>query len=78
MTQGKTVCECGRDDIHSSKDCWTIENRIKALNELAKQAQELDMGYSFTLDDFLNDTKVERERIEKVLGDAVEKIHKKK
>lgn len=43
---GKTICECGRDDIHSSKDCWTIENRIKALNELAKQAQELDMGYS--------------------------------
>jgi len=53
---GKTVCECGRDDIHSSKDCWTIidwvENdqrdickRVKALNELAKQAQELDMGY---------------------------------
>lgn len=45
MTQGKTICQCGRDDIHSSKDCWTIENRIKALNELAKQAQELDMGY---------------------------------
>lgn len=48
MTQGKTVCECGRDDIHSSKDCWTIENTIAALNELAKQAQELDMGYSVT------------------------------
>ena len=45
MKQGSTVCECGRDDVHSSKDCWTIENRITALNELAKQAQELDMGY---------------------------------
>ena len=45
MKQGSTICKCGRDDIHSSKDCWTIENRIKALNELAKQAQELGMGY---------------------------------
>ena len=45
MKQGSTICECGRDDVHSSKDCWTIENRIAALNELAKQAQELDMGY---------------------------------
>jgi hypothetical protein len=90
---GKTVCECGRDDIHSSKDCLTLEkllekwkdvldykpseesedeqkqrlknsvlieseefhpiskelkDRLESLNELAKQAQELDMGYSVT------------------------------
>lgn len=76
MTQGKTICQCGRDDIHPSKDCWTIENwiknsrnmtkeeadgldefcwgelkdnRIDSLNELTKQAQELDMGYPFTV-----------------------------
>ena len=28
MTQGKTVCECGRDDIHSSKDCLTLEKLL--------------------------------------------------
>ena len=31
MKQGSTICECGRDDVHSSKDCWTIENTIKNL-----------------------------------------------
>jgi Protein of unknown function (DUF2384) len=34
MKQGSTVCECGRDDIHSSKDCWTFEDKMKKYAEL--------------------------------------------
>lgn len=93
MTQGKTICECGRDDIHSSKDCWTVEKMIKKFadkcaDDLVKDGLVNEDGTipmaewknmnTFTLDDFLNDTKVEAKRIEKVLGDAVDKIHKRK
>jgi hypothetical protein len=38
MKQGSTVCECGRDDVHSSKDCWTIEKLIKKMN--TKESKE--------------------------------------
>ena len=34
MKQGSTICECGRDDIHSSKDCWTFEDKMKKYAEL--------------------------------------------
>jgi hypothetical protein len=36
--KGSTVCKCGRDDIHSSKDCWTIEKLIKKMN--TKESKE--------------------------------------
>jgi hypothetical protein len=32
--QGSTVCECGRDDVHSTRDCWTLENKMKKYTDL--------------------------------------------
>jgi hypothetical protein len=36
--KGSTVCKCGREDIHSSKDCWTFDELIKKMN--TKESKE--------------------------------------
>ena len=34
MKQGSTICECGRDDIHSSKDCSTLEKLLEKWKDV--------------------------------------------
>jgi hypothetical protein len=75
MKQGSTICECGRDDIHSSKDCLTLENLLDKWKDVLdyKPSEESEDEQKERLK---NTVLIESEKFHPISQDVLDQIDK--